>query len=299
MADKNRIKGIVFSLAGAVALSYVYIFSKAALSEIHLAQFGFYWFALGLIWNLIYILKIGKLKLVKTLNRKAKWILIIIGLIELAATLLFFITITIIENPAIVSFIANLNPFFVAIFGITILKERFTGTEIIGMLLTLTGTFVICYHGNSGLSDFFIDGSYYIMLAAFLYAISVIIAKRNINNIDPAILSFNRVLYLFTFSTIMMFALNQSFVIPVTAIKHIAIGSFLGPFINSITYYIALKYIEAARATMIRSSRSIFVLIAAYFYLGKFPLEYQVIGGMISITGIVFISLGQARKGIN
>jgi len=295
MVFSTQIKGYLLSLIGALALSNVYIFSKAALNEIHLVQFGFYWFGLGLIWNLAYFFKTGNYNDIKNLSRSSIWILVLIGIIELVATVLFFLAIEKIESPAIVSFIANLNPLFVTIMGITILKERFNKTELAGIILTIVGTFVICYHVNTGFSGLLMKGSSYIIIAAILYAVSIIITKRNIKRIQPSFLATNRVVFLFVLSVIFLIASGKTLAIPASAIKNIAIGSFLGPFLNAITYYLAIKYIEAARATMVRSSRSIFVLIGAYLYFGLFPAGYQVVGGLITIIGIILISFGKTR----
>jgi len=70
----NNTKGVLLAIAGALAVSNVYIFSKAALNEIHLAQFGFYWFGLGIIWNLIYIISFGKYKLFFNIKKSSFWL---------------------------------------------------------------------------------------------------------------------------------------------------------------------------------------------------------------------------------
>ena len=58
----NTVKGYLFALIATLAFSNVYIFSKAALNEVHLAQFGIYWCAIGVIFSLlfayIYIMRI-------------------------------------------------------------------------------------------------------------------------------------------------------------------------------------------------------------------------------------------------
>ncbi|MFC2100309.1 DMT family transporter [Bacteroidota bacterium] len=290
-------KGYFFTIIGAIALGNVYIFSKIALNEIHLAQFGTYWFGFGLIWNFLYVLSRKKRLNLRGISRKSLISVVIIGLIELVATSLFYITIRIIENPAIVSFIANLIPFFVALIGISFLKERFNFIELAGMGLTLFGSILISYQRGNSIGDFFIKGAELVVLFSLLFALSIIKAKRTLKKVDPAILSFIRILFLFVFSLVMLIALNESMIISHKAIKHIFIGSLLGPFLNSVTIYIALKYIEASRATMLRSIRSVFVLIAAYIYFSTFPLLYQLIGGSISILGVIIMSYGQTLKG--
>ena len=66
----DKLKGYFFALVATLAFSNVYIFSKAALNEVHLAQFGLYWFAIGSVLNLIYTAKNKKLAQLKALSKK-------------------------------------------------------------------------------------------------------------------------------------------------------------------------------------------------------------------------------------
>ncbi len=49
----DKTKGYFLTLVGVLAMSNVYIFSKAALQELQLPQFGFYWFLTGLFLSLL------------------------------------------------------------------------------------------------------------------------------------------------------------------------------------------------------------------------------------------------------
>ncbi len=294
LANKsNQFKGILWALIGAIAMSNVYIFSKAALTEIHLAQFGFYWFGFGLIWNFIYTVKTGNHKPIKGFSNKTVIIILAIGLMELLSTSLFFIAIKKVENPAVVSFLADVNPLFVALLGFLFLKERFRPKELIGMMLTLIGAIIISYKKDSTISSLFISGSEYIILSAFIYAIGTIIAKKNINKIPPIILSINRVLFLFVLSVILIISLGQSLIIPWHVLLNLFIGSLLGPFLTGLANYTSLQYIEASKSTIIRSSRSLFVLIGAYLYFNILPYNYQLIGGLFTIGGVILISISK------
>lgn len=292
----KELKGILLSLLGAVAVSNVYIFSKAALQEIHLAQFGFYWFGLGVIWNLLYSIKGRKIKTLRKLKRSSILALVIIGLLEVGGTTLFFTSIQVVENPAIVSFLANFNPFFVTVLGILILKEKFGRYELFGILLALGGAFLISYKGNTDVSKFFVHGTQYIIGSAILFSTAAIIAKKNIMAVDPVILSISRSVFLFLFSFVMLCVYCKEFIIPSSAAVNIVIGSILGPFLTVFSSYLALKYIGAGKASIVRSSRSFFVLLGAYIYFDTLPFEYQIIGGILTILGVVMISLGNMQR---
>ena len=49
-------KGYVFALIGTIAFSSLYVFSKAGLNQVDLAQFGLYYFGMGFLLNLIFML---------------------------------------------------------------------------------------------------------------------------------------------------------------------------------------------------------------------------------------------------
>jgi len=51
MPVKNLTKGYLFLFLSMLAISNVYIFSKAAMNKMAFAQFGFYWFLFAIVWN--------------------------------------------------------------------------------------------------------------------------------------------------------------------------------------------------------------------------------------------------------
>ena len=131
----NTLKGYLFVLVSVLAMANVYIFSKVALKEINIILFGFYWFAFALFYNLIFLFYSKKYKQIKLLNKSNILILIIIGVLEVLGTISFFSAINAMSNPAIVSFLANMAPVLITIFGVLILKERFLKIEFLGILI--------------------------------------------------------------------------------------------------------------------------------------------------------------------
>lgn len=87
--------------------------------------------------------------------------------------------------------------------------------------------------------------------------------------------------------------LGQPIHIPTKAFWNIIIGSTLGPFLTALAGYQALRYIEAGRVSILGSSKGLFVLIGAFFYFGTLPQLHQIYGGLISISGVILISVGK------
>lgn len=290
MSIKPRMKGYLFALLATIALSNVYIFSKAALNDIHLIQFGVYWFGFAILWNIIYALSSKRIREVKKLKTNHFRTLLGIGIIEVMATASFFIAIDIIPNPSIPSFLRNLEPIFIVILGLFFLKEKFNRIEKFGIILTIIGAIILSYNKSGSIQDIFINGVQYIIIATFCYAVRTIWVKLVIHKIDPLILNFNKLLFLLVTFGISFLITKQEILIPRTAFVNILIGSLIGPFLTSYAQYLSLQYIEASRQTMIQSTAGVFTLVFAFVYFGSLPFIYQIVGGIVTIAGIFLIT---------
>lgn len=286
-----RNKGYLWALLATMAGSTVYIFSKAALNQVSLAQFGVYWFSFAMVWNALFTLRSAEHRRFHHISRKSFRALMLIGLIELVATGTFYAAIHSSVNPTIPSFLRNMEYIFVTLMGVFLLRERFTARELTGVIMTFAGAMVISYDRQATFSSFLTGASGLMLVSTIFYGFRTILAKNNIHAITPTILAINRAIFLLLFSIVMLLILRQDLIIPGTALLNIAIGSFLGPFLTSISQYSALKYIEASRSAIIQSTTALFVLFGAYLAFGRFPLGYQLVGGILTIAGPMWMIL--------
>jgi len=291
----NPIKGYLLAFISVIAVSNVYLFSKAALNEISLAQFGTYWFGFGLIWIVLYGIKNNSFELLKKFNKEKYILFFTLGIIEIIATTFFFKAIHTIPNPAITSFLSNISPVFVLTLSFIVLNERLNKIEIFGVILALTGAFIIGYKGGFDIKNMFIDGTQYVVLASIMFAISSVISKKNIISLSPVLIALNRTLFLFIFSLIALYIQNLSITIPISSLKNVLIGSILGPFLTAVTGLLALKFIDLSKKSIISSTKSLFVLVGAYLYFGVFPKTFELIGGLLSIMGVLLIIFGKSQ----
>lgn len=293
MKISNAVKGYGFVLIGVLAMSNVYIFSKAALNKIHLSQFGVYWFGFALIITVVFNRKKLSIKILKQLPKKCYKILLAVGILELSGTSLFFLSIKLMSNPALVSFMSNSTPVFVTAMGLIFLRERFTAYEFLGMFVTVIGSFIIAYNPGLEFPDDFYLAIGLTLLSGILYATSTIIVKKKIDKISTAILTLNRISFLFVASLIFLFLSQKSFYIPKEAVLNTLLGAFLGPFLAAYSSYSALQYIQASKASVLGSAKAIFVLLTAWIYFSKLPTQIQIFGGILTIIGILLISTGK------
>jgi len=291
----NTFKGYLFAIIATLSFSNVYIFSKAALNEVHLAQFGVYWFAIGCVLSLLFAVRNKKLAQLKTLTKRQVRILITLGILEILTTTTFFLAINIIPDPSVTSFLGNMFPVMVTLGGIFILKERFGWIEIIGGILAIAGAFVISYTGGTSLKTLFIKGTGIVFVNAILATSATLVVKVHVKKLSPELLNLNRTAWLLVYSVIMFFVFKQSIIIPVSALKNIAVGAILGPFLAILTVYYSYHYIEASRSAIVQSLKGIFVLTGAYLFFGTFPHPHQLAGGFLTIAGILLMTISQAK----
>ena len=125
----NQTTGHLYAFGAALALSGSFIFSKSALNNLTLVQFGLVWFSMGVVWNGVWFLFSREYRKLKESTSPKILVAFSIAVLEGAATGLFYMAIKEMENPAVVSFIGNIGPVFVTVMGIVLLKERFLGSN--------------------------------------------------------------------------------------------------------------------------------------------------------------------------
>ncbi len=289
----DTIKGYLFALVATLTFSNVYIFSKAALNEIPLAQFGSLWYSVVALSCFFFALFNKKLGQLTRLTRKQVHILLTLAVLEIATTTLFFLSIHIIPDPAVTSFLGNMFPVMVMLGGIFILHERFGAVEIFGGFMALSGAFVISYSGGSSLDTMFIKGTGVVLLNSMFAATATLVVKTQVKKLSPELLNLNRAVWLLLFSVIMFFVMGESVPFSAGAIKNTVAGAIL-EFVAILTAYYSYKHIEASRSSIVQSLKGIFVLLVSFVSFGTLPLPHQLAGGIITVAGVLIMALAQA-----
>jgi len=293
IADKT--KGYLFVFISVIALSNVYIFSKAAMNQVSFPQFGVLWFFFAMVWNFLLFGFSKKLRKDISINQRNLSYLPLLGILELLSTGLFFYAIKLTENPAIVSFLGNIGPIYVIVLGYLFLKERFNKWEILGMVITLAGAIVMNYKKDFTWQEFFFKDAGIILFSSLVFAIGTVIAKSKINDIHPWLLTINRIIFIFSGFLILFLIKQESLIIPASALYNIILGSLLGPFLAVLSGYYAFKYLKVSKISVIGTFKSFFILIASYLFFGILPMLYQIAGGVIMIIGVIIITISKAK----
>lgn len=294
---KKEITGYIYAGLASLALANSFIFSKLSFEYVNFYQFGFFWFLTGTIWNFIYLFAIrsrNKFSFRKSARGITKN-LILVSILEALATGLFYYAILIMENPGVVSFIGNIGPVLVVIFGVIFLKESFNKVQFVGIILALGGVFALSLNGFNTVNDLFKPGTQYVFLAAFLFSIATIIARKKRKTIDPGVLSVVRAIILFSGFVIIVIIKNTSLNIPFIAWVLLSLGSFLEVFITIVFAYKSLQYIQAFKTSIIISTKGVFALLSSWIFLNLIPLNLEILGGLISLLGVILVSV-QKKK---
>ncbi|MFH0759032.1 MAG: DMT family transporter [Bacteroidota bacterium] len=289
--NRNQSTGTLFALGASLALAGSFVFSKSVLNQVSMIHFGLLWFSLGVLWNGIWFLFRKEYKsLYPSFGLKTR-VALVIAALEGAATGLFYMAIRSMENPAVVSFIGNIGPVFVTIMGLTLLKEKFKGSQLAGILVTILGVFVINYR-EGGLAGFLDSGALYVIAASFFFALATIAGRKFRQHLNPAYMSLVRsTLLAVAMAILCMFGGEKGiFDISLLVWRNLLLGSFLETMIVIVFAYQALKMIEATRTSLIISSKGVWTLILAWIFLGAIPSGIQLVGGIMTLAGVWLIT---------
>lgn len=82
-----------------------------------------------MVWIVPFLFITGMIQKIPVLSKASKLTLVIMGILELGAASMLFLSIQLADNPTSISFLSNLTPIFVTILGIRYLGERFNAVE--------------------------------------------------------------------------------------------------------------------------------------------------------------------------
>ncbi|MCK5134434.1 MAG: DMT family transporter [Bacteroidales bacterium] len=287
--QQQQSNGYFFAFGASLALASSFIFSKSVLNHLTMVQFGLFWFSMGVFWNGAWFLIRRDYRKLKGSFGKKTAVAVVIAVLEGMASGLFYMAIKEMENPAVVSFIGNIGPVFVTIMGITLLQERFRNTQLVGIIITILGVFVINFR-HGGFTGFLDPGSVYVILASFLFSVATIVGRKCHSVLLPGYMSLIRSFFLAIAMAVLFVFNGQMPEISAALWRDLSIGSLLETLIVIVFAYQALKLIEATKTSLIISSKGVWTLLLAWVFLGVFPTGLQLAGGIITLVGVWLIT---------
>ncbi|QZE14512.1 DMT family transporter [Halosquirtibacter laminarini] len=291
----TRTIGYILCVLATISFCHIFIFSKKAMETSTLEQFCLYWFGFSFILNGFTMRLTNSRKNIKTIIIHNYKVLIVLGVLEIIISTMLFSAIHFIPNAAVSGMLGNLFPIFTAIFGVTLLKEKLYKKEYIGLVAAFVGILITSFPDNMVISDLLNKGTVLMVGHCLIAAFETILIKTKINKIPPLVLNTNRAIFLLIYAICSMFYTNTPWAISIETLKNIAIGAFIGPFLAINLVYYSLKYMDASRATVIQSSKGLVLILCTYLYWGEVPKLYQVLGGVTTLLGLVYMTWVEVR----
>lgn len=191
------------------------------------------------------------------------------------------------------SFIINVSPIITALFAVLTLGERFSLQAWLGTALSFAGVGLIAY-GQGGLV--FNHDALLILGAAICTASGMIVQKPLFPRHHPLTVSaWNMVLGALTLSPALPSAFAEVPQASGAAIGALFFLGLLASLAGYATWTIVLSRLPASRAANFLYSLPPLAAVIGYVWLGEVPVWLTVIGGAMSLAGVVLVNWQRRR----
>jgi drug/metabolite transporter (DMT)-like permease len=196
-------------------------------------------------------------------------------------------------NAALVN---SLNPGMLVIFSAFILKEKISKIQGLGIIVSLTGVFVILTGGNLGkvFQQQYNRGDLLMLAAITVWTIYSIIGKR-LTNVPPitatAVSAFIAAILMAPFAIAQGISIGQLSALAVTGILYITIFPSVGSFVF---WNISVREIGAGKAGIFINLIPVFTALISGM-LGNKVTAVQIFGGILVFIG-VYMTTGMLEK---
>ncbi len=215
----------------------------------------------------------------------------LVGLTMASFALLYGYGISI-SGPTNAAFLLQLSTVFTIIFGVAVLKEKFTKAEGVGILVAVVGVFILAY-GHLSIE---IVGTMVLVVASLLSALANLLSKVYVKNIHPVTLASGNSLFVTLFvSVYVVLSGNLQINIPADAAIYAALGSITGVVLSFIFFFKALQVYDMSKAVAIRTMEPFLTAVFSFAILSLVPNLNQLIGGIMIVIGVIALSLSKTK----
>ncbi len=293
--EKILTKGVIFSLISALSFATLAVLIKlgydAGLDTMQMLLYRFF-FASLLMGTFLAITRPKILKPKPKLLIKA----FLTGTVLYTMQAFCFFRGIKYTSPNVVELILYLYPATVTILSHFIFKEKINLYKTIFIVIILTG-FGFIFHDAFG-QKLKLMGVIFATLAMLIYSFYLIVIQLLIRDENPVSFSFYTIL--FAFFSFLLLSLHN-FSLPANAYK-LSIGVLLGlvpTFLAIMFLFLAINLIGSALTSLFSSIEPVFTIALAYILLHISLNQFQLIGGILIITGVIMANIYHVKKGEN
>lgn len=189
-------------------------------------------------------------------------------------------------DPSSASFLFRTSVLFTLLLGVLVLKEKLSASEACGALLVVVGiaTMGMQYTNYNPIGMAEALGN------AVLASIYQLLAKRTLGQVPAPVVTVYR--NLAAFLVFLAFTLVAGASVPpwqVATSRWVLLAAFMGPYLHSLLYLMALSRMELVRASVLAQTQPIFVLLLGLLLGAKAPTPRELIADGFIILGVLVL----------
>jgi drug/metabolite transporter (DMT)-like permease len=184
-------------------------------------------------------------------------------------------------DPSLAAFLNRTEVLLAILFGVVLLRERFTKAEALGAAISIAGIVVM----RITLRMEYSLGFWYVLIGAVLFALAELFSKLAVRFVEPFIVTYLRSFFVAVVFWIALLGKGANF----DGLEKVWLGvlalGIVGPIAARMTYLVALKHLDLSKVAVIGQTQPVFVLLLAFLALGQLPTVRETIGGLLLLVG--------------
>lgn len=227
-------------------------------------------------------------------KKKMQWLFVMAMFSGVLGPLLWFMSLTY-TTAVNASFISKAQLIFVIVLARLILKEEFTRSHFAAICSVFVGILIITFQGMT--TGFALHlGDTLVIASVICYALGNIVYRAKLHGIECHLALLGRsIIAVSVFFVASPFIehpfIMEMMVLPTTLIPALIAFAFVGRFLNSVTYFVAVDRLPLITISLIGTLDIIGSTVFAFLYLGE-PIEwYHYLGGAFIILGNILLEL--------
>ena len=287
----DPLRGLLYSLGGVILLSTNFITAKYGLKGFNPETFSFVWTTAAAIYSFAIALA-GKSSRSQIFPRQNMKAMMALGTITGICMVMTWNGLALLD-PVFSSFLWRFFPVTAILAGVLFLKEKLSKYESFAMLVMLTGSL----WSVAGRWDIVGSGVILTLLAGCAGAAQLLIAKSQTDLVHVNVLVAYRVGIGAVFTAAWALANhNLNFDVEPSYWYVTLLGAFLGPCAGFLFTFRSYRYWTLSQSSVILTIQPLLVLPLAHVFLGTFPTEKELTGGLVILLGVFCLALVQIKK---
>ena len=202
-------------------------------------------------------------------------------------------------------FLLNFTPIFAVIIAAPVLNEKITVEKVLGLILATLGAMLIVMNTAPDPTTFdfwrFL-GDLIVIASTLFFAINGIVGKIAVKSIDAISTTFYSALFalpLIWISAALLEDVTVLLTMSTQAWLLVTWVAVVNTVIGFVLYYESMKHIEASLVQIILNLIAVWGVLMSIFILNETVTFLQVLGGAVTVVGVVIAQMAQARRKSN